>query len=235
MVASSLLALAWIRPVRAAESCGLERWDVKTGLDATATSVSLADVIPTTIARLTAYPRTVTAPEGRSNPVETTVWMLDATMVEAKLEGDRDIHLVLRDRGQTMIAEIVDPGCVAFMTGITRARSQFDASYQAGSAMMQIGVPVRITGVGFFDFRHHQTGVATNAVELHPVLAISFYPSGALPLPPVAPRPAGTAAPGASAITPLASLAGLGLLAIAHRRSRSLPGPPQHMSRRTKP
>jgi hypothetical protein len=28
-----------------------------------------------------------------------------------------------------------------------------------------------ITGVGFFDFDHGETGVARNAIELHPVLA----------------------------------------------------------------
>jgi hypothetical protein len=33
---------------------------------------------------------------------------------------------------------------------------------------------VRITGVGFFDFLHGQTGVAANGIELHPVLAIEF-------------------------------------------------------------
>jgi hypothetical protein len=27
-----------------------------------------------------------------------------------------------------------------------------------------------ITGVGFFDYQHGQTGVAPNAIELHPVL-----------------------------------------------------------------
>ena len=28
-----------------------------------------------------------------------------------------------------------------------------------------------VTGVAFFDFKHGQTGVAPNAIELHPVLA----------------------------------------------------------------
>jgi hypothetical protein len=28
-----------------------------------------------------------------------------------------------------------------------------------------------VTGVAFFDFQHGQTGVAPNAIELHPVLA----------------------------------------------------------------
>ncbi|HEX4629281.1 MAG TPA: hypothetical protein VH137_10885, partial [Gemmatimonadales bacterium] len=33
---------------------------------------------------------------------------------------------------------------------------------------------VRITGVGFFDFRHGQRGLAPNAIELHPVIAVAF-------------------------------------------------------------
>jgi hypothetical protein len=28
-----------------------------------------------------------------------------------------------------------------------------------------------VTGVAYFDFQHGQTGVAPNAIELHPVLA----------------------------------------------------------------
>ena len=28
----------------------------------------------------------------------------------------------------------------------------------------------RVTGVAFFDFDHGQTGVAPNAIELHPIL-----------------------------------------------------------------
>jgi hypothetical protein len=29
----------------------------------------------------------------------------------------------------------------------------------------------QVTGVAFFDFFHHQTGVAPNQIELHPILA----------------------------------------------------------------
>jgi hypothetical protein len=35
-------------------------------------------------------------------------------------------------------------------------------------------VPVTVTGVGFFDRIHGQTGVAPNGIELHPVLDIQF-------------------------------------------------------------
>jgi Bacterial pre-peptidase C-terminal domain len=40
-----------------------------------------------------------------------------------------------------------------------------------------VSVPVRIRGVGMFDFLHGQTGVAPNGIELHPVLDIVFNPS----------------------------------------------------------
>jgi hypothetical protein len=31
----------------------------------------------------------------------------------------------------------------------------------------------RVTGVAFFDYQHGQTGVAPNAIELHPVLGFA--------------------------------------------------------------
>jgi hypothetical protein len=34
--------------------------------------------------------------------------------------------------------------------------------------------PITITGVGFFDFPHTQTGAAPNQIELHPVLKVVF-------------------------------------------------------------
>jgi hypothetical protein len=35
-------------------------------------------------------------------------------------------------------------------------------------------VRVTVTGVAFFDILHGQEGVASNGVELHPILAIEF-------------------------------------------------------------
>jgi hypothetical protein len=37
-----------------------------------------------------------------------------------------------------------------------------------------VSVPVTVTGVGFFDYQHGQDGVAPNAIELHPVLSVTF-------------------------------------------------------------
>jgi len=41
-------------------------------------------------------------------------------------------------------------------------------------AMTKIGLQAVITGVGFFDSSHGQTGVAPNAIELHPIFSIQF-------------------------------------------------------------
>jgi hypothetical protein len=170
------------------------RWDVKTGADTDAGRIDSALITPTTIEALSAQQALIpTPPSTRVSPVETTIWELDATLVGYKLEQDGDYHLVLADASNnTMIAEIPDPAAVdpssLFLSEITNARQTFDARFgqqtQALKALIQpdtatpmivqIAVPVHITGIGFFDFIHGQTGVAPNGVELHPVLTISL-------------------------------------------------------------
>ena len=44
---------------------------------------------------------------------------------------------------------------------------------QTARASLRLCSKARVTGVAFFDFKHGQTGVAPNAIELHPVLAKS--------------------------------------------------------------
>jgi hypothetical protein len=161
-------------------SCGVERWSVKTGTDADAGSINLQSTSSTTIAALDAIPAPSSLPENnRVKPTETTVYQLNATLTEYKLEADSDYHLVLSDgSGHTMIGEIPDPACVGssspLRSSIQKARSEFDAKYTATGSFKTANVPVTITGVGFFDFDHGQTGVAPNAIELHAVLDIQF-------------------------------------------------------------
>ncbi|HZP65646.1 MAG TPA: hypothetical protein VFB32_05000 [Rudaea sp.] len=164
-------------------SCGVERWSVKTGTDADVGLVDMNDPVIQTIS----YLRGLTAPStlpanNRIQPTETTMFVVDATLVEYKLETDSDYHLVIKDSaGNTMIAEIPDPACVGagspFANLIQNARSTFDAKYSATTSFQTANIPVQLTGIGFFDFQHGQTGVAPNAIELHPVLDIVFNPS----------------------------------------------------------
>jgi hypothetical protein len=165
-------------------SCGVERWSVKTGTDADAGSINLQSTSQTTIAALGAIPAQSNLPaNNRVKPTETTVYRLQATLTQYKLEADSDYHLVLSDgSGHTMIGEIPDPTCVGsaspLLSSIQKARGEFDAKYTATGSFKTANVPVTVTGVGFFDFNHGQTGIAPNAIELHALLDVQFGSGG---------------------------------------------------------
>ena len=168
------------QPDASTGSCGVERWSVKTGTDADRSLINLQSTTSTTIAALTALSAPSTLPsDNRVQPTETTVFRLSATLTEFKMEADSDYHLVLADTsGHTMIAEIPDPACVGstspLASSISKARGEFDAKYNITTSFTTVNVPVTVTGVGFFDFLHGQTGVAPNGIELHAVLDIQF-------------------------------------------------------------
>jgi hypothetical protein len=178
-----LLAASLAPPDLLAQSCGVERWSVKTGTDADVGLVNLSSSTANTILTMRGWPTPSTIPaNNRISPYETTVWVLNATLVEYKLETDSDYHLVLSDAsGNTLIAEIPLPACVGsgspFLSGITNARNQFNARFTPTGSFQTANIPVQITGVGMFDFLHGQTGVAPNGIELHPVLNVIFNPS----------------------------------------------------------
>ncbi len=163
----------------ATPNCGVERWAVKTGTDADALNISFASQT-TTIATMRGWTPPASIPmNSRVAPAETTVWTVNATLVEYKFEDDSDYHLVLQDEsGNTIIAEIPNPGCVGsgspFVASIANARTKFNAMFTANTSFQFANVPVQITGPAMFDFLHGQTGVAPNGIEIHPVLDINF-------------------------------------------------------------
>lgn len=167
--------------------CGVERWSVKTGTDPDVGLVNTSVSTSTTIANMRALAAPGTLPaNNRVQPTETTVFTINATLTEYKLETDSDYHVVIADAsGNTMITEIPSPTCVGagspFTTAISNSRSKFDAQLHATTSFQTANIPVQITGVGFFDFLHGQTGVAPNGIELHPVLNIVFNPGNTNP------------------------------------------------------
>lgn len=64
-----------------------------------------------------------------------------------------------------MITEAPLPACAPRATALRRTQM---AEARAAVGLCDHAV---ITGVAFFDFQHGQTGVAPNAIELHPILA----------------------------------------------------------------
>jgi len=82
-------------------------------------------------------------------------------------EDDLDYHLVLRSRTRTMIAETPSSLCTVGATAYRRNQMN-DARKVA-----RVCARAPVVGVAFFDYNHGQTGVAPNAIELHPVLGFA--------------------------------------------------------------
>ena len=115
----------------------------------------------------------------RGAGVESTVSQVRARLVEAKVEDDSDIHLVIRDLTSTgtMIVEFPLAICAGGATAgaktrMKNARNAFVAAcgMPSDTSFEQLTGKATIPGIGFFDFLHGQTGVAPNGIELHPVV-----------------------------------------------------------------
>jgi hypothetical protein len=115
----------------------------------------------------------------RVRPVETTTYRVHARLVESKFEEDSDFHLVIADprTGGTMIVEFPAFYCTLTTKRVLRLRMQAArlafiraCGLPPSSDFKRLRGTATITGVGFFDYQHGQTGVAPNAIELHPVL-----------------------------------------------------------------
>ncbi len=158
--------------------CGSERWPVKTLSDPPAARLVYKPVT-TTVARLVALvpPHHPTA---RVAPTEYTLFRLVGCLTLVKDEADRDYHLVIADparRDVTIIAEIPNRACAGACRDVVNASKY--AAARATVDGLHLPALVELTGFGFFDTEHGQTGVARNGVELHPVLRLT--PKGACP------------------------------------------------------
>lgn len=158
--------------------CGVERWAVKTLRDPAADAV---DLVPkrVTVAEMNTLPEP-TLPDDNTTrlPSERQAFRVTALLVGYKLESDQDIHLVLAEGGKTMIAEMPSVHCDLGARGryvMLVSRERLEAEYGPATVdWTYVRRRVTVTGVRFFDFKHGQTGVADNGVELHPV--IGFKP-----------------------------------------------------------
>lgn len=161
-------------------ACGTERWDVKTLADAGSASIDF-NALPSSVDHLLMYPapKNLRKLTSRVRPTETHVWRINALIIGMKQEADGDYHIVIGSPSfptRTMIAEVPDPQCVpeAYRPQIVAVREWIIHILWTPGNYKKLPTPllVTMTGVGFFDFLHGQTGVAHNGVELHPVLSI---------------------------------------------------------------
>jgi hypothetical protein len=164
-VAAAIPLMSWFGlPAGATHArimCGVERWKVKTLQD----RPTLLPVQATTIASLISQPKPSPLPGDRA-PFERHQFKLTAQVTKVLSEDDGDLHVVLQDAaGHTMIAEAPTATCNTAATAYRRNQMAQER------ATVTVCTKAEITGVGFFDFFHHQTGVAPNEIELHPILS----------------------------------------------------------------
>lgn len=163
---------------RSGGGCGVERWAVKTLTDPNAAQVTLRPQA-SSVADLVSIAPPVN-PSDRVNPTEETTFTITGTLTFAKTEADGDYHLVIADsQGNTMIVESTAPSCAhgsLVLAQIEQARATLDQRLPglAGGQVLKPNQAVTVTGVGFFDRLHGQTGVAANGIELHPLVAVAF-------------------------------------------------------------
>lgn len=158
---------------------GVDRWAVKILADRGAHSVDFTPRRATVAAlgRLSRPNRRPTA--SRVSDAERRVYCVEAWIVEARPQGDGDLHLILRDpadRRSQMIAEVPEAACrnvcrSPWAEVFATARSHVEARLRTWQTDT---LRVVITGVGFFDRDHGQIGAAPNLIELHPVLTVRF-------------------------------------------------------------
>ena len=168
--------------------CGTERWSVKTLSDADRDKVNFAPKEATVGWLVSQQPPASLPADRRVAPVERQTYKVRALYVGHKLEADEDFHIVIadgEDPSKTMIAEIPSPDCAGAC-----ASGHAEEFRKARAVIMGLGdqvppVTLLVTGVGFFDFLHGQTGGAPNGIELHPVLKIELEPGSGPPSAPV--------------------------------------------------
>ena len=113
--------------------------------------------------------------------------------------------------GHSFIGEVPDPSCFSgsdgsfgsqtpFADDIISARQMIDRRFpnadQSGAWNDGAGAQVEITGIGFFDRPHDQTGRAPNNIEIHPIISIRFLDqptpaTSSTPIPTPQPSPTG--------------------------------------------
>src|SRR5215212_960793 len=167
-------------------TCGVERWQIKTLQD----RPRLLRPRLSTVANLVNLPRPRRIALARRLPTERRVFSVVAAVTLVRHEVDQDLHLVLESGRDHMIAEApLAPTCTRNATAY-RKRQMRDAR-QA----VRLCSEARVVGVAFWDFKHGQTGVAPNAIELHPILGFACLSSKLPPPPPPpVPRPGGKCA-----------------------------------------
>jgi hypothetical protein len=179
-------------PARALLCGGEHRWDVKTLSDTPDADLVRYDTpkrhtIEYLLNRDDPHVGAHTPRDPDGKHVELTVYrLIGVQVVNARIEDDGDIHLVIADKfDRKMIVELPNTLCKGARTSghkdeMKQARDDFGTlcglptwrTRTTKASPRDLTGTAALEGVGFFDLTHGtpQVGVASNNIELHPVL-----------------------------------------------------------------
>jgi hypothetical protein len=158
------------------EGSDVSRWQVKVLADDETSDINFKPE-NTTLHWLITQKTKPAKEKNPRQPIELKTYRIECRIDDFLYEDDGDVHLVLKSGNETMIGEIPFPYFPAakesgFKTKFKNARKQFhkvvdnDPNYKYRTVI--------VTGVGFVDKPHGQTGKSDNNLELHPVLSIEL-------------------------------------------------------------
>ena len=166
-----------------------DRWKIKTASDVEAQEIDRTPV-KSTIEKLLALPRPLDMPldgsnpffqEHRARPAETSVFSVEADIVDCRLMPDGDYRVTVRGAsGKTVVLEMPNPApefvdpASKFAADMKAARGQFDTKFQPEKTSKPVLGHARITGVGFFARTYGNKKPDGNLIQLHPVLNIEW-------------------------------------------------------------
>ncbi len=166
-----------------------DRWLIKTASDPEAQEI-VAKATPSTVEKLLAIPRPLDMPldgsnpffqQHRARPAETTVFSVEADVVDCRLMPDGDYRVTVRGAsGKTLVLEMpnpapefVDPKS-KFADQIKAAREQFSAKFKPETKAQAVTGHARISGVGYFGRVYGNRTAEGNLIQLHPILNIEW-------------------------------------------------------------
>ncbi len=157
---------------------GVERWSVKVFTDNKEYMINWTPK-NATIAHLTTLPVPIWSYNMSRQALEDSTWTVTCHITIKKSENDSDAHLVLSDGTHTMIGEVPDPFCNSVSSSPKinqiKAAHSWIWQYIGPGNYFNLSLPlVTVTGVGFLDTAHGQTGAAPNQLELHSIIDIHF-------------------------------------------------------------
>lgn len=176
--------LVFNTPKIMAQNCGEERWSVKTLSDPDTIDINFNYIVPSTIGEQIKIINIPNSQTGKRSRYEDTLYSLNCLIIAFKKENDKDIHIVLKDinTNETMVGELISDECDE-----VKNTSRYNLFVELNKWFREnIGhptsklkhpkepIPVKITGVSFYDFLHGQKGMASNGREIHPILSMSL-------------------------------------------------------------